>query len=57
MVLANDVTERLQAERSCATARNYIGFTELSSDWYWEQDEIAGLPACRGRTRGNMKLN
>jgi len=33
------VLQRKQAEKCCAKARALPQLTELSSDWYWEQDE------------------
>jgi len=49
-VLASDITDRVRAEREMRESEaKFRSLTELSSEWYWEQDADAVITSIDGR--------
>src|ERR1051325_9138776 len=50
IAILDDITERKRAEAALSESEaRFRGLTQLSSDWYWEQDEHFGLTFMSGR--------
>jgi diguanylate cyclase (GGDEF)-like protein/PAS domain S-box-containing protein len=50
--ISRDIRERITAEQSLRDSEaRFRSLTELSSDWYWEQDEELRFTKFEGRTR------